>query len=520
LCIDASRVGRALEVEVKPYLLGVGLALYALIAAGASWAAGDFIPGSDDWKLPSCERPISPAYPTRPPECNAGNVPVRPPGGWLAPPLPSGAPPAYPAIPAYPALSASPPPGTPAVAAPAPAAPLPIEVAKDGARPKNIRLTRVRTSLREGDRMGEIKTGTNCNTPLPVSMNSRVESLILPPLLRPVRDEFTRAGYADPIGERGLFEEDADQTHVDLLLGALVEDFNMQYCTAGAGTRIDGTVRVKVRWQLYDPVARKILLTTETEGSYRTAGSEPTRDADVFGRAYRETVRSLLADRKFYDLAVDSGPSSLSMADAASASAGSLLVLKRVRPFPGPLSANMTNLRAAVVTVSQGAGSGSGFFIGENGYVVTNSHVVAGNRFVRVKLVTGRELVGEVVKQDRARDVALIKTEGRNFIALPIAPGESNIGSEVTSIGSPLGESLSGTVTRGIVSGYRVINSKRFIQSDVGILPGNSGGPLLDASGRVVGIAVFVFSAGSSGRANFFVPIQEALDTLDLRLSD
>jgi S1-C subfamily serine protease len=353
-------------------------------------------------------------------------------------------------------------------------------------------------------------------------MSSRFEQVLLAPLIRPLRDEFSRAGYADPIGQRGLFEEEADQGRVDYQLGAMVEEISVSYCSNGAGTatRIDGRIRVKVRWQLFDPAARRIMITKTTEGFYQTTGSEQMRESEFFDRAYRQTVRAVLADQKFYDVAIDntSAPETAGGASARTPAA-TTVALKRVPPFTGSLSNNMTNVRAAVVTIAQAGGTGSGFFIGEDGYVVTNSHVVAGNRFVRVKLATGRELVGEVVKQDVGRDVALIKTEGNRFVALPVSPGEGNVGGEVTAIGSPLGEALSGTVTRGIISAYRVIDGKRYIQSDVSILPGNSGGPLLDGNGRVIGIAVAKLP-GAEGRVNFFVPIQEALDKLELRIRD
>ncbi|HEX4330382.1 MAG TPA: trypsin-like peptidase domain-containing protein [Burkholderiales bacterium] len=410
-------------------------------------------------------------------------------------------------------------------AQPAVAADAPIVIA-EGTKTKTLRFSRLRTALREGERLGEIKFGLFCNGTANLSLNSRIQDGILGPVMAPVRDEFARAGYPDPVGQRGLFEEDADQTQVDLQLGALLEEFNTQYCPGGGGARIDGRVRVKVRWQLYDPVSRKIVYTAETSGSYQTQGAETMRESEFFGRAYRQTVRQLLADPKFREAVIEGGSAAggsvAEIATAEAAAGGSpsaALALKRAPSFNGSLADNMTNVRAAVVTVTRAGASGSGFFVGEGGYVLTNSHVVAGSRFVRVKLITGRELVGEVVKQDSGRDVALIKTEGRDFMALPIATVESNIGSEVTAIGSPLGEALSGTVTRGIVSAYRTINTHRYVQSDVSILPGNSGGPLLDRGGRVVGIAVSGLAKGVA-KVNFFVPIQEALDILGLRIID
>jgi serine protease Do len=389
----------------------------------------------------------------------------------------------------------------------------PIKLAP-GAEQKSLRFSRFRSAVRDGDRIGDIKTGSFCNSPMLLTMNARTEQAVLGPVARLVREEFMRAGYSDPIRtQQKLFEDDADRNPSDLLLGGMLEEFQTSYCSSGSGARTEGSVRVKVRWELYDTVERRVVHTKVTEGSYQTSGTEAMRENEFFSMAYRDAVRRLLADQQFHAAALAAPPAAEIKPGAP---APSKLVLKSVAPISDALTGNMTLTRAAVVTVSHAGGSGSGFFVSEGGYVITNSHVVGGNRFVRVILATGRELVGEVMQRDAARDVALIKTEGSNFVALAVGADDVNIGAEVTAIGSPLGEALSGTVTRGIVSAYRTIKGKRYIQSDVPILPGSSGGPLLDKSGRVVGIAV----AGlGSTRINFFVPIQEALASLGIALA-
>lgn len=341
-----------------------------------------------------------------------------------------------------------------------------------------------------------------------LSMNARTEQAVMAPVTRVVREEFVRAGYRDPIRtQQKLFEDDTDMAPSELLLGGMLEEFQTSYCSSAAGAHVDGNVRVKIRWELYDTVDRKVAHTKVTEGSYKTAGEQAIREGEFFAMAYRDAVRQLLADAEFHSLALLK-PAAVSARTNPPPPPASKITLKAVAPIDDALSANMTLTRAAVVTIKQPGGSGSGFFVSEDGLVVSNSHVVGASRFVRVVLATGRELVGEVIQRSAERDVALIKTEGSNFVALALGHDEVNVGAEVTAIGSPLGEELSGTVTRGIVSGHRTIKGKRYIQSDVPVLPGSSGGPLLDKTGRVVGITV----AGLGGtRINFFIPIQEAL---------
>ena len=479
-----------------------GPAIASRLAAGviagwvtaAIWAASpDKLPGAEDWMIPECQRPISQAFPERPASCAGGGSAV---GATQAP----------------------------AVTAPAVATPAAIQpIAVGNADSKVVKLTRFRTSIRDDERVGEAKVGIFCNTSVPITMGQRSQPLVLGAALRPLSDEFTSAGYKDPSRSRGLFDDDSDLSRVDFQLGAMLEDFKTSYCVSGI-SRVNGQVTLSVRWELFDPVARKVLISMVTRGSYQTQGTESISESEFIGRAYRGAIRSLLANQQFYDLVVEAPgtvPAARQQAVSSPQTGAERLALKRVRPYPGSLLEQMTSLRAAVVTVGTGAGgTGSGFFVGEDGYVMTNSHVVGGHRFVRVKLATGRELVGEVIKRDTGRDVALIKTEGSRYMPLAINAADVNIGSEVTAIGSPGGDALSGTVTRGIVSAYRSIDGRRYIQSDVAILPGNSGGPLLEANGSVIGITVMGLRTGGMGRVNFFAPIRDALESLELTVAD
>jgi S1-C subfamily serine protease len=150
-------------------------------------------------------------------------------------------------------------------------------------------------------------------------------------------------------------------------------------------------------------------------------------------------------------------------------------------------------LRAQVVTVRTPSGTGSGFFISED-LLMTNEHVVVGSSAVRLRFFGGREIGGQVVRSDARRDVALVRAEspeaGRG---LPLRLDAPMVGSEVFVIGSPLGEAQEGSVTKGIVSALRndnglAVDRGPFIQSDVAVTNGNSGGPMFDDKGNVVGI--------------------------------
>ena len=184
----------------------------------------------------------------------------------------------------------------------------------------------------------------------------------------------------------------------------------------------------------------------------------------------------------------------------------------------GPIQDHMAAVRGAVVTVTFRDGHGSGFLVDPAGYVLTNAHVVEDARVATVRLATGREILGDVVRVEPERDVALIKLEEGQLPAVPVRALEPGIGEEVYALGAPLDEKLVGSVTRGVVSGYREIDGQRYIQSDVNTLPGNSGGPLVDGSGNVVGMTVMGRTEnGAFVGINYFIPIGEALASLNLR---
>jgi len=180
---------------------------------------------------------------------------------------------------------------------------------------------------------------------------------------------------------------------------------------------------------------------------------------------------------------------------------------------------SINDYQNAVVTIHTTAGHGSGFIITEDGYVITNQHVVGGAKFANVKLVTGREVTGEVIRKDKLGNVALIKLE-KDLYPYVLLGNSSllDIGEAVYAIGAPL-EELSQTVTNGIVSSFRMEKGVRYIQSDVTVHGGNSGGPLVSLQNGVVGICVAGHSFLDSNRGrelNQFIPIEDALTMLNI----
>jgi serine protease Do len=159
---------------------------------------------------------------------------------------------------------------------------------------------------------------------------------------------------------------------------------------------------------------------------------------------------------------------------------------------------------------------GSGFILSNDGYILTNAHVVDGADEINVKLTDKREFKAKVIGADKRTDVALIKIEGTSLPVVKFGdPNKLKVGEWVVAIGAPFG--FENTVTAGIVSAKgRSLpqeNFVPFIQTDVAINPGNSGGPLFNMRGEVVGINSQIYSrTGGFMGLSFAIPIDVAID--------
>ncbi len=162
---------------------------------------------------------------------------------------------------------------------------------------------------------------------------------------------------------------------------------------------------------------------------------------------------------------------------------------------------------------------GSGFVIDEKGIVITNNHVIQGAEDIYIRLDDGREYKAKVIGADPLSDIAVLKIDSKEKF-IPVKFGDSDkarIGDWVIAIGNPLG--LSGTVTSGIISARnRDIGMNRyedFIQTDASINVGNSGGPLFNMDGDVIGINTAIFGRGGSIGIGFAIPSNGAKKVIE-----
>lgn len=205
---------------------------------------------------------------------------------------------------------------------------------------------------------------------------------------------------------------------------------------------------------------------------------------------------------------------------------------KALMKSAGPSVVNVISTRKAQTAAAGGSapadlrqGLGSGFIISEDGYILTNAHVVSEFDDVNIRLADSkREFKAKVIGLDKRSDVALLKVEAQG---LPTAKlGDSSrleAGDWVAAIGSPFG--FANTITAGIVSAKgRSLPDEMyvpFIQTDVAVNPGNSGGPLLNLEGEVIGVNSLIYSGtGGYMGVSFAIPIEVALDVSKQLMSE
>jgi S1-C subfamily serine protease len=168
-------------------------------------------------------------------------------------------------------------------------------------------------------------------------------------------------------------------------------------------------------------------------------------------------------------------------------------------------------------------GQGSGFILNKEGLILTNNHVIENGQKVEVTLYDKHQYKAQVVTVDKGHDLALIKIDAPNLVPATLAETSTGltVGQRVYAIGNPFG--LSGTMTRGIISAIRSVRGPESnpiedaIQTDASVNPGNSGGPLLNSRGEVIGVTTMIASNGAdqSSGIGFAIPINTAKAVLD-----
>lgn len=426
----------------------------------------------------------------------------------------------------------------------------------DNARPAPVKFSRLRFLLPPGTEIG-LESGIGpawlggfCSLRnYPVSrriLSRKFESAY-------IKDSFATAleanGY-DVVEALDIdFRPEDEEQRAEYIVSARVKDVDLDLCKRGRVTTFNifntapgakGKMYVLIDWSIYDALKRTVVYKTTTEGYTRRDYPNIEGLELLFFDAFEMAAHNLAADAGFYGLIVEGqtppeGWREKDFGPGLKERPRKFDVRERVDITPRPLSRrplpkHVEEARDSTVMI-QKIGHGTGFFISPEGHILTNQHVVGDAQRMRV-VTNGKKqtLVAEVLRVDKVRDVALLKLEkipeGLEITPLPIRTGKLIVSEDVYAIGVPRDyRTLQGTVTKGIVSAHRAFKREgvrlQYVQGDVEIHGGNSGGPLLDEYGNIAGISVLGYHTGESAFGvglNYFIPIGEALRTLDITL--
>ena len=379
---------------------------------------------------------------------------------------------------------------------------------------KPIQLSKVVVKLRRGEHIGALQVGLLCVGQSELNWRGGRLSVDSDEFTEAFKEELEKFSFRT-VGDTLALFEDPSSWKAEILVAGLVKELKANVCYPMAGfgnfSSSKGEAFIKVDWQIYSKLDRSVVHSVATEGAFKSTDSSAGGAEEIVLNAFTQAARNLLADGKFREIVVKGGES---VRETVFKTAGGVVVT------PGKaakLAEKPDGWKDGVVTVYAGRGHGSGFVIGEN-LVLTNHHVVGESKKVSVKFGSGFEVQGEVIAYNSGRDVAALRIQASLPKYFSIERDIPAVGTEVFAVGSPLSDQFSSSVTRGIVSAHREDGGRRLLQSDVSVRPGNSGGPLVNKSGSVVGITVSGVQINGAGQGiNFFIPISDALDSMGIK---
>jgi len=401
--------------------------------------------------------------------------------------------------------------GTPAIIKPV--EDLKVDNLKNSETSKPIQFQKIVVKLKRGEHIGAWKGGALCIPNGDLNWKGGKLNIDSDEFTEAFKEELEKYNFKT-VGDTNALFEDPSSWKSEILVAGLVKELKANICYPmarfGNFTNSKGEAYLKVDWQIYSKLDRSVVHNVSTEGSFsNTAASDAGGDTAVLN-AFAQATRNLLADSKFRDV-VSRGGQSVKETEIKKGESSSLSIKKSK-----PMGSAPKEWPSAVVTIFAGGGHGSGFVISDN-LIITNHHVAGNANSATIKLDNGIEIIGKVVASNSSRDVALIKVDASMPKYFKTRKELPSVGTEVYAVGSPLDESLSSTMSKGIVSAIREENKLKLIQSDVNIRPGNSGGPMINKDGEVIGVAVSALVVNGQGQGlNFFIPIADALKSLKI----
>ena len=390
--------------------------------------------------------------------------------------------------------------------------PVVVKPLAEGTKTRPVQLARLVVKIARNEPFGHFKVGLLCIGGGTLHWRGGRVGLEDEEFDHAFKESLSDLGF-DVVGQGGDLFDDGGDRRAEYLVGGTIKAMRVDACLPQSGlgdtSTARGSVWLQVDWQLYNRLDRKVVAAFTTRTGVRERKAQWGGIQAMILAAFDENVRALAASGTLQRYLVGE-PADMTIARRPGTSLAPLAIA-----LPAIGVGTLGDAVGATVLVQSGGGSGSGFLISSDGYFLTNHHVVGGATYVKLRWSDGLETLGEVVRSDKGRDVALVKGDSRRRAPIKLRTAPAETGTTVFAIGAPFGKTFQNTLTRGVVSARRVIDGYSFVQSDASIAPGNSGGPLIDEKGALVAITVSSLRTGDAPLGlNFFIPAAEALEFL------
>jgi serine protease Do len=384
----------------------------------------------------------------------------------------------------------------------------------EGTKTRPVQLSKLVVKLSRGEPYGRIRVGLFCIEGEPLIWKGGRTQLDVNDFDQIFEEELDKIGFDAISPSSDLFDTGEDH-RAEFLVAGTIKSMVVDVCFPNSGFgdffSSRGSALMDVEWQIFNRLDRKVVDSFRTRTGFEQKRVQSGGIETVTFAAFAENVRALAASGKLQKFLIGS-PVSLAVARSAPEVSEKIAL-----NLPTTGLSNLTNAIGSTVLVQSGGGHGSGLLVSTDGYFLTNYHVVGLAKYVKLRWSDGIETLGEVVRLDRGRDIALIKGESRGRAAFRARQGIAPVGISVFAIGAPLDRKLQNTVTRGIVSAQRVLDGYNYVQSDASVAPGDSGGPLIDDQSDLVAITVAGIRVNDAPQGlNFFIPAAEALSFLGI----